>query len=79
MHKLLDLALPFLFGKLPLLNKLDGYKRTLGNSLIVTAATLTALQQQFPELPFTATALLWVGLALKALGDLHADSKARRG
>lgn len=77
MNKALDLLLPFLFEKLPLVKKLNGYKRTLGSLLVVLSASLAAASAQFPQLPWLAQVSLYVGLALKAMGDLHADSKDR--
>lgn len=69
--------LMFVFSKLPLLKKLDGYKRMIGDALIVVTAALAALQELRPELTWIASVTAILGLIVKAIGEAHAKAKEK--
>lgn len=83
MSKILDYLLPILFEKLPILSWIDGYKRTIGNYLIVLSSILAGLQAANIGLPYVNELSAWTAYAIAFItryaGDLHAESKLRRG
>lgn len=78
MQALLDKLLMTFFSELPLVKKLDGYKRLIGDTLIIAAAALAALQEVRPELTWVASASAVVGLLMKVIGEVHASAKGRQ-
>lgn len=80
MNGLVDSITAFVFEKVPVLRLFDGYKRTIGNVLLVVAASLAAVHQQFPTLypAGIETAIAYIGAVVRVFGDLHADAKQRK-
>lgn len=72
-----DQVIQLLFEKMPILKWLDGYKRTIGDVLIVLTAALAALQEVRPDLEWVTGAVAICGLLVKLCGELHAAVKER--
>lgn len=83
MKTITDWIIRVVFEKIPILKQLNGYKRLVGNILLVLAAALYAAQtaagNYFPgvDIPYLDQVIAWVGIALRVLGDMHSDAKAR--
>ena len=78
MLNLLDKIILFAFSNVPLLKEFDGYKRIVGDFLIVLAAALAALQEVRPELVWVATLSAVAGFLIKIVGEVHAGAKNRQ-
>jgi len=77
----MDTIIKLIFEKIPALRLLDGYKRKIGNWLLVIAATLVAAQQAFaqnmPDLnvAWLTEVIAYLGAILRLFGDMHAQAK----
>lgn len=83
MNWLIDKLAPFFFERLPVFKWANGNKRSIGNAILVIAGTLELLKLYFPSLEILGRVdsflVALIGLYTRIFGDIHADSKTRRG
>lgn len=81
MQALLDKITLYVFSKMPVIKFLDGYKRQIGNALLLLAGLVSLLKLYFPEIPHLdqvdAGVIAAIALFSRLFGDIHADAKAR--
>ena len=80
LNKIIDPLVLTVF-KAPVIARLDGKKRTIGNVLTMFSAVLYGIAQIHPGAAIVSAIpwldLLMVGLGIKTLGDAHANAKQR--
>lgn len=69
----MDSIIRFIFERTPLA-LLNGYKRKLGNVLLVGAGVLQVVSQVY-AVPFAPEVLAYIGAATRVLGDMHDQAK----
>ena len=81
MQALLDKITLYIFSKAPIIKYLDGYKRQIGNGLLLLAGIVSLLKLYFPEIPHLAQVdagvIAAIALFSRLFGDIHADAKFR--
>lgn len=69
----MDTILRLVFERTPLA-LFNGYKRKLGNVLLVGAGVLQVVSQVY-AIPFAPEVLAYIGAATRVLGDMHDQAK----
>ena len=69
----MDTILRLVFERTPLA-LLNGYKRKIGNVLLVGAGVLQVVSQVY-AVPFAPEILAYIGAATRVLGDMHEQAK----
>lgn len=82
MEKLLALVFKFMFEKLPVLNWVNGHKRTLSRVVGVVGVILMFAQENYPHLSYLKDVNFWFVWLVAQLGlevgVLHAKIKGER-